>query len=583
MSALPITRPTDIITLTMLVNGNELPRTIALQGLEVVSQANRVPYARLRVADGDAARGNYARSAGEVFVPGNKIEVLAGYHGETEAIFGGVILTQRIVSRDGASWLEVECRDPVFAMTLVRRNRYFEEASDSDVLSKVLGEYLSHGVSAGDLATCDVKHSQLLQYQASDWDFLISRIEAAGLLCFSDAGKVRTIRPSLGEAVVADLDFGLTVLEFDAEIDARTQSGAVRAMAWNPADQSLQEVSAVDPDWSGNGNLSAATLSGAAGRAEDALWHGGSLASDELQAWADATLLRARLAAACGRVRFQGVAAVKTGTVLQLSRFSDRFNGKVYVTGIRHEFSSGKWTTDAEFGLPREPHAARVAINHLPAAGLMAAVHGLQVGVVTELADDPGKEHRVRVKVPLAGMGEQGVWARVATLDAGDKRGSFFRPEKDDEVVLGFFHDDPSQPVILGMLHSSKKPPPLEPTAENHQKAYVSRSGITLKFDDDKKVLTLETPGKNRIVLSDEDGGITLEDQNGNKLVLGKDGVIIESPKKAVAVTAKTKLEIKGNKIVFESQTSLEAKAQSKAEVSSNGNLTLKGSMIMIN
>lgn len=583
MSALPITRPTDIITLTVKVNGTELPRTVAVQGLETVSEANRVPYARLRVADGDAARGDYEGSTSELFVPGNKIEVSAGYHGETEAIFSGVILTQRIVSRDGASWLEVECRDPVFVMTLVRHDRYFEEAKDSDVASKLLGEYSTKGVSAGDIAASDVKHAQLLQYQASDWDFMISRVEAAGQLCFADAGKVRTIKPSLSDQPAADLNFGFTVLEFDAEIDARTQSGAIRAVAWDPAGQALQEASAADPGWSGNGNLTASTLSGAAGRAEDVLVHGGSLAADELQTWANGALLRARLAAARGRVRFQGLTAVKPGAVLQLSRFSERFNGKVYVTGLRHEFSSGTWVTDAEFGLPREPHASRVAMNHLPAAGLAAAVHGLQVGLVTELADDPGKEHRVRVKVPLAGMGEQGVWARVATLDAGDKRGTFFRPEKDDEVVLGFFHDDPSQPVILGMLHSSKKAPPLEATSDNHVKAYVSRSKLTLSFDDDKKVITLETPGKNRIVLSDDDGGITLEDQNGNKLVLGKDGVVIESAKKAVAITAKTKLEAQGNKIALTSQTTLEAKAQAKAEVSSSGNLTLKGSMVMIN
>lgn len=583
MSALPVARPTDVITLTVQVNGIELPRTVALQGVEVVSQANRVPYARLRVGDGDAARGTYARSAGELFVPGNQIQVSAGYHGETEAIFGGVILTQRIVSRDGASWLEVECRDPVFVMTLVRRNRYFEEMSDSDVASKLLGEYPDSGVSAGAVASSDVKHPQLLQYQSSDWDFLVSRIEAAGQLCFAKAGKVSTIKPALEGQPEAELDFGFTVLEFDAEIDARTQSGAIRAVAWDPAEQALQEANAADPGWSGNGNLSASTLSAAAGRSEDVLWHGGSLANDELQKWADGALLRARMAAARGRVRFQGLTAVKPGALLQLSRFSDRFNGKVYVTGVRHEFSSGRWTTDAEFGLPREPHAARVSMNHLPAAGLAAAVHGLQVGVVTELADDPGKEHRVRVKVPLAGMGEQGVWTRVATLDAGDKRGTFFRPEKGDEVVLGFFHDDPSQPVILGMLHSSKKAPPIEATADNHQKAYVSRSGLTLEFDDDKKSITLKTPGNNRIVLSDEDGGITLEDQNGNKLVLGKDGVVIESPKNGVAVTAKTNLEAKGNKIAFESQTTLEAKAQGMAEVSSSGNLTLKGSMVMIN
>ncbi|MBN8738022.1 MAG: hypothetical protein BGP24_02430 [Lysobacterales bacterium 69-70] len=583
MSAVPLTRPTDVVTLTVQVNGTELPRTVVLQGVEVVTQVNRVPYARLRVGDGDAARGDYARSTGELFVPGNQIQVSAGYHGETQAIFGGVILTQRIVSRDGASWLELECRDPVFVMTLVRRNRYFEEVSDSDVASKLLGEYPGSGVSAGDVARSDVKHPQLLQYQSSDWDFLVSRVEAAGQLCVADAGKVSTITPALDDRPAVDLQFGFTVLEFDAEIDARTQSGAIRAVAWDPAEQALQEASAADPDWSGNGNLSAALLSAAAGRAEDVLWHGGSLANDELQKWADGALLRTRLAATRGRVRFRGAATVKPGAVLQLARFSERFNGKVYVTGVRHEFSSGKWITDAEFGLPREPHAARVAMNHLPAAGLAAAVHGLQVGVVTELADDPGKEHRVRVKVPLAGMGELGVWARVATLDAGDRRGTFFRPEKDDEVVLGFFHDDPAQPVILGMLHSSRKAPPLTATADNNQKAYVSRSGLTLKFDDDKKALTLETPGGNRIVLSDDDGGITIEDQNGNKLVLGKDGVVIESAKKAVTVTAKTQWEAKGNTIAFEAQTSLEAKAQGKAEVSSSGNLTLKGSMVMIN
>jgi len=583
MSALPITRPTDVVTLTIKVEGTELPRTVPIQGVEVVSQANRVPYARLRIGDGDAARGDFASSTGELFVPGNKVSVLAGYHGETEAVFGGVVLTQRIVARNGTSWLEVECRDPAFAMTLTRRNRYFEDSSDSDVASTLLGEYSSQGVSAGDVASSDVKHPQLLQYQASDWDFMISRLEAAGQVCFVDAGKVSSVKPALTEAPAADIGFGLNMLELDAEIDARTQSGAIRAVAWDPAGQALQEASAADPGWSGNGNLSAGKLSGASGRKEDVIWHGGSLATDELQKWADGSLLRARLAAARGRVRFQGLTAVKPGVVLQLSRLSERFNGKVYVTGVRHEFSGGTWSTDAEFGLPRDPHASRVAMNHLPASGIAAAVHGLQIGVVTELAEDPGKEHRVRVKVPLTGMDEKGVWARVATLDAGDKRGTFFRPEKDDEVVLGFFHDDPSQPVILGMLHSSKKAPPVEPSADNHEKAYVSRSGITLKFDDDKKVLTLETPGKNRLVLSDDAGGITLEDQNGNKITMDKDGVAIKSPKKAVTLTAKTDFKAKAIKVAVEAQTTLEVKAGSKAEVKSSGNLTLKGSIVMIN
>ena len=124
-------------------------------------------------------------------------------------------------------------------------------------------------MSAGDITATTVVHPQLLQYQATDWDFMISRLEAAGQICFVDAGKVSSVKPSLSGEPVADIGFGATVLELDAEIDARTQTGGVRALAWDPAGQELLDVSAADPGWSGNGNLSAETLSGAAGRTED--------------------------------------------------------------------------------------------------------------------------------------------------------------------------------------------------------------------------------------------------------------------------------------------------------------------------
>jgi Rhs element Vgr protein len=582
MSARPLTAATDVVTLTISADGTELPGTVPILGVEVLSQANRIPYARLRIGDGDSARGDFAESSGDLFVPGVSVSISAGYHGKTEPVFSGVVLGQRVVVRRGSSWLEVECRDPVFKMTLVRRNRYFEDQSDSDVATTLLDVYKGDTVS-GDITAATVVHPQLLQYQATDWDFMISRLEAAGQICFVDAGKVSSVKPSLSADPVADISFGATVLELDAEIDARTQTGGVRALAWDPAGQQLLDVSAADPGWSGNGNLTAEALSSAAGRTEDLVWHGGSLASDELQTLADGAFLRARLAAARGRVRFQGLTAVRPGSVLKLSRLSDRFNGKVYVTGVRHEFSRNNWTTDAEFGLPREMHAERVAMNHLPAASIAAAVHGLQVGVVTALAEDPGKEHRIRVKVPLAGMDEQGVWARVATLDAGDQRGTLFRPEIDDEVVVGFFHADPAQPVVLGMLHSSAKAPPIEPTADNDEKGYVSRSKIALRFDDKKKVAILETPGGNRLTLSDDKGGIVLEDQNGNSIVLGKDGIALTSSKKSVTLKAKTDLKVESLNAEIKASSGVKVKGSGTAEISSSGKMTVKGSLVMIN
>jgi hypothetical protein len=63
-------------------------------------------------------------------------------------------------------------------------------------------------------------------------------------------------------------------------------------------------------------------------------------------------------------------------------------------------------------------------------------------------------------------------------------------------------------------------------------------------FNDDQKTLVLETPGGNKITLSDQDKGIKLEDQNGNVIALDGDGIRLES-KKAVNVSAMTDAELK--------------------------------------
>lgn len=582
MSALPATttQTVDVVTLTVNIEGNEIPQTVPVLGAEVVTQVNRIPFARLRIGDGDAARGDFAGSSGQLFVPGNQVDILAGYQGQTQSIFSGLVVSQRLVVRGGKSWLEIDCRDPAFKMTLTRHNRYFESVTDSDVAESLLGEYDD---LTADITATDVTHTQLLQYQATDWDFLVSRLETTGQLCWAEGGTVHSIKPSLDDDATADISYGMTLLELDAELDARTQTGGVTAVAWDPSGQDVIQSSASDPQWAGNGNLSADDLSGATGRSEDQVWHGGSLASDALQVWADGALLRARMAESIGRARFQGIATLKPGVVLQLSRLSDRFNGKVCVTGVRQEFAGGNWVTDAQFGLTRETHAERMPISHIPAAGIAAAVHGLQVGVVTDLANDPDGEYRIRVKVPLAGMDEQGVWARVATLDAGNQRGMFFRPEVKDEVVLGFFHADPSHPVVLGMLNSSAKPPAFDATDDNDNKGYVSRSKLALRFDDKNKVMVLETPGGNRLTLSDQDGGVTLEDQNGNSLKLDSNGITLTSSKGAVSLQAKTDFKVGAMNAQIKADSSLTAKGTASAELSTSGSLTVKGTTVMIN
>jgi uncharacterized protein involved in type VI secretion and phage assembly len=175
------------------------------------------------------------------------------------------------------------------------------------------------------------------------------------------------------------------------------------------------------------------------------------------------------------------------------------------------------------------------------------------------------------------------LWARVASLDAGDDRGFFFRPEVGDEVIVGFLADDPCRPIILGMLHSSAKPAPLTGSDDNHEKMFKSRSGMTLHFNDEKTVLTLATPAGNSITLSEDEKSLKLADQNGNTLTMDSDGIRIESAK-AVAIKAATEAKLEsGTATSVSAGSELKLEGSATAELSGGGSTKVTGAVVQIN
>ena len=188
----------------------------------------------------------------------------------------------------------------------------------------------------------------------------------------------------------------------------------------------------------------------------------------------------------------------------------------------------------------------------------------------------------MRVRVPLVNAGDEGVWARVASLDAGAGRGFFFRPEIGDEVLLGFLDEDPRRPVLLGMLHSSALAAPLSPSNDNPQKGYTSRSGIALLFDDEKQSVSLSTPGGNRLLLDDEAQGITIEDQHGNSILLSSEGITIKSTK-ALELKSGTagKLEA-GTTLDLTATAALKVEGTASTDIKSGGVVKVAGSALQL-
>ncbi len=79
-------------------------------------------------------------------------------------------------------------------------------------------------------------------------------------------------------------------------------------------------MEAQDPAVKLNGNLSSDDLAKVFGIEDLQLKHGGNLTQNELQDWSDAKATFQQLAKTRGRVKFQGIPAVKTGSYINVTR-----------------------------------------------------------------------------------------------------------------------------------------------------------------------------------------------------------------------------------------------------------------------
>jgi Rhs element Vgr protein len=568
----------DLVTHKILIEGNELSNIYQVKSVVVQNEVNRIPMAQIILIDGEAATRDFKLSNESLLIPGKKIEIKAGYHSDEETIYKGIIIKHSIKIKENSSCLIIECKDEAVKLTLGRKSKYFYDVKDSDVFEEIIGTY---GLEK-EVESTNYSHKELVQYNCSDWDFILSRAQASGKLCFVENGKITIAKPDVSSESIETITFGATMLDFDAEIDARNQYDKVSSYSWNYANQELVEIEAANPNISLNGNLSFSDLAQTIALENLELRHGGNVSDVQLQDWADAKLMYQQLSKVRGRVKFQGIPAIKPNTIIMLEGVGDRFNGKAYVTGVFHQITEGNWTVDTQFGLNPEWFSETYDIHSPSASGIIAAIKGLHIGVVTQLQDDPDGEERILVKIPIINNEEQGIWCRVAALDAGENRGTFFRPEIEDEVIIGFINEDPNHAVVLGMLHSSGKPAPLVASDDNHEKGIFTRSEMKILFNDDKKTISIETPAGKKIALDEDAGVITLEDENSNIVTLDSNGIKMESAGK-IELIATGDVNIEGANINIKASTQFKAEGSAGVEMSSSATAVLKGSIVQIN
>ncbi len=578
----------NVPSFDIIINETVVDPGYQIVSITVVKEVNKIPSAKIVLRDGNATEESFPISENEEFLPGKPIIIQMGRDSKNEPLFKGVIVNHGIrIRENGTAHLVLDCRDECVKMTFGRQNYYYEEVKDSDVLEEIIGRH--QGLTA-DVEPTTLKHLGMVQHHATDWDFMMMRAEVNGKIVVVNDGTVSIKSPETsGEAAVSVL-YGSTLIDFDAEMDARTQWAAVEAKSWDYGGQAIFDHRIDEVNISEPGNVSGKELADRIGFKTLNLRHSGQILEEELQEWTKATLQKSRLAKIRGRAKFTGFSDIIPGQMIELQGVGERFNGKAFVSAVRQDIYNGSWYTQVQFGLDPECFSSKNKdITSLPASGVLPAIQGLQVGKVVQLQDDPNGENRILVRLPIIDNDANGVWARIATLDAGKNRGSFFLPEIDDEVVLGFLNNDPREAIVVGMLNSSAHPAPIEATDDNHEKAFVTRSSMRIHFNDDTKTITIDTPAGNVIKLDEDSTSITIEDQNGNSTVMNDSGIEMKSAGDIkieatgnIDIVAGSEMNLEGVKIALAAKSSLEMEGAT-TKLSGKGITEVSGSLVKIN
>jgi uncharacterized protein involved in type VI secretion and phage assembly len=192
---------------------------------------------------------------------------------------------------------------------------------------------------------------------------------------------------------------------------------------------------------------------------------------------------------------------------------------------------------------------------------------GVAVAIVRDNKDNSG-QGRVKVSFPWHSQPQESYWARVATPMAGKKRGIYFIPEVNDEVLVAFERGDLRFPYVVGSLWNGPDPAP-------HNNA-----------DGNNDIRVIHSRADTKITINDKSGSasIQIEIANGQRLTLDKDKAELADKngnKFTMQATGAMTLEAAASITLKAPQISLEASGT--MTVKSGGTLTVQGSLVQIN
>jgi phage protein D len=256
-------------------------------------------------------------------------------------IASATVFTGRLMALEGrflhldSPQILVKAEDRLQDLRMTRRTRTFKNVSDADLFQQVASE---QGLQA-DIDVSGPTYTCLAQVNQSDLQFLRERAQAVDAELWVDDTTLSVQSRSKRKANEVTLIYGEGLHEFSAMADLANQATGFSVTGWDVAGKQPLKYRATSSALAGEANgdvTGSAALQQAIGAREQTVVHALPTSAQEAQALAEAGYRRWARRFVTGTGLADGDGRIQVGTSLTLQQVGPLFNGKFYVTAVRH-------------------------------------------------------------------------------------------------------------------------------------------------------------------------------------------------------------------------------------------------------
>ncbi|MFB2892897.1 VgrG-related protein [Aerosakkonemataceae cyanobacterium BLCC-F50] len=447
-----------------------------------------------------------------------------------------------------------------------RYNRSFQNMTDSDIVKKIIQEV---GIKPGTIDASGVAHDYVFQENQTNMEFLRQRAARIGFELFVKDNKLNFRKPK-GEADKITLKWLTDLHSFRIRVSSSEQVKSVEVRAWDYSQKravvsTKNQEQVITKTQNGKGSDTSNKFKGQPPTPKMILVDQPLFNPEEADTMAQALCNELGGQFIYADAKAEGNTQIRPGRVVQLQDMGQH-SGEYYVTETRHSYQERVYTT--EFCV-RGLRGGNLLTTLSPQSHLQPG-QTLLVGIVTD-NEDPKGWGRVKVKFPTLTEEHASNWARVVAIGTGNQRGFDCLPEINDEVLVAFEHGDIHRPYIIGAVWNGKDAPPnsVEDNVQDGKvrlRTFQTRTGHKMQFVEEDKSSSkagvyIETKGGHKLRINDSEKFVEIETSGGHKL----------------------RLNDSDGSITMSSTGSIRIQAQSNIDITANGMINVRGSIIKLN